>query len=377
MQINSDCQRCAALLCTSGSRLFAPLGWREEMIEFKDIACLSEPLKRLIEVIAEGIGGISRPILTRKNADAKAYEVRKVAEAIADSQKLLGPVSYSAGEIIIESGQGEKTPQLPEAALDRRVLSRMAYQEANRQSNLERITQYAAEDIDGKEKIGHDRPDSDWTARFFRIAEDINAEQMQALWGKVLSGEVKRPGSFSLRTLDILKNISQNEAETFVRAGKIAFLSGGKVFIPNSDRGKFLESHFGLGFLDLLILREIGLLSPSDLEFSLSATEEDQQSVFTCGSTCIFVDRPAGTPKQPVNALVFTEIGKQLLELVERVEASPEYISKFASSFQREGVVVKSGRIIKWHDKGFRHSELREVPGNKPKANKQEEKPNK
>ena len=344
------------------------------MVEFKDIAGLSEPLKRLIEVIAEGIGGISRPILTRKNADAKAYEVRNVAEAIADSQKLLGPVSYSAGEIIIESGQEEKTPQLPEAALDRRVLARMAYQEANRQSNLERITQYAAEDIDETEKIGHERPDSDWTARFFRIAEDINTEQMQTLWGKVLSGEVKHPGSFSLRTLDILKNISQNEAETFVRVGKIAFLSGGKAFIPNFDSGKFLESHFGLGFLDLLVLREIGLLAPSDLEFSLSATKEDQQSVFTCGSTCILVDRPAGTPKQPVTALLFTGIGKQLLELVERVEAPPEYISKFASSFQREGVVVKSGKIIEWGDKGFRHIDLLEVPGNKPKA-KQEEKP--
>lgn len=36
------------------------------MFEIKDLAGLSEPLKRLIEVIAEGIGGVSRPLLTGK-----------------------------------------------------------------------------------------------------------------------------------------------------------------------------------------------------------------------------------------------------------------------------------------------------------------------
>ena len=57
------------------------------MVEFKDIAGISESLKRLIEVVEEGIGGVSRPVLTRKNADAKAYEIRTIAEAIADSIK--------------------------------------------------------------------------------------------------------------------------------------------------------------------------------------------------------------------------------------------------------------------------------------------------
>lgn len=346
------------------------------MIEFKDIAGLSEPLKRLIDVVAEGIGGVSRPILTRKNADAKAYEIRTVAEAIAKSQKLLGPVTYDAGQVVIESGQDKDALQLPEAALDKRVISRMAYQEAKRQSNLERITQYAAEDFDGTEEMGSDRPDSDWTARFFRIAEDITTEQMQTLWGKVLAGEVKRPGSFSLRTLDILKNISQKEAETFVRVARIAFFSGGNVFVPNPDNGKFIEEHFGIGFIVLLLLREIGLLAPSDLEFSLPALEKDALSIFNCGSTCVLVDRPAGIPKQPVAAVVFTEIGKQLLQLVEREPADPQYIEKFASFFQKEGVVVTSGRILHWNDDGsFRYADLREVPGNKPKPEKPE-KPN-
>lgn len=347
------------------------------MVEFKDFAGLSEPLKRLIEVVAEGIGGISKPVLTRKNADAKANEIKAVAKAIAESQKLLGPVKYDAGEIIIESDQNQNIAELPDADFDRRVISRIAYQEAKRQDNIEKITQYAAEDLDGNEEMGSERPESNWTARFFRIAEDISAEEMQALWGKVLAGEVKRPGSYSLRTLDVLKNISQKEAETFVRVARIAFFSGNKAFVPNPDHGKYLKEHFNITFLDLLLLREIGLLAPSDLEFSLSPADEDNQTVMTCGSTCVLMDRPAGTPKQPIQAVVFTEIGKQLVQLVERTPAEPQYIEKFASFFQKPGVVVKSGTIVQWHGEDFRYVGLHEVSGNKPKPETKEDKPNK
>lgn len=229
------------------------------MVEFKDLAGLSEPLKRLIEVVAEGIGGISKPVLTRKNADAKAYEIKAVAEAIAESQKLLGPVKYDGGEIIIESDQNQNIAELPDTDFDRRVISRMAYQEAKRQENIVSITQYAAEDFDANEEMVSERPESNWTARFFRIAEDISTEEMQALWGKMLAGEVKRPGSYSLRTLDVLKNISQKEAETFVRVARLAFYSGDKVFVPNPDQEKYLKENFDISFLDLLLLREIGL----------------------------------------------------------------------------------------------------------------------
>ena len=337
------------------------------MLEIKDIVGLSDPLKRLVEVVAEGIGGVSRPFLLRKNADAKAYEIKTIAEAIADSQKLLGAVKYDRGEIVIESNQGKGALELPEATFDSRVVSRMAYQEAKRQSNLERITQIAADDFDGTEEIGSDRPDSDWTTRFFRIAEDITTDEMQALWGKVLAGEVKRPGSFSLRTLEMLKNISQKEAEIFTRVARIAFTSGDKVFVPNIDKGKFLNDHFGIDFSDLLLLQEIGLLLSNDIGLSLSAIEEDDQFTFTCGSTCVIVDRPAGTPMQTAHAEGFTEIGRQLFQLVEREPADPLYIEKFASSFQSPGVVVRSGIIVDWKGDEISCDDLSEVPGNKPK----------
>jgi hypothetical protein len=38
---------------------------------------------------------------------------------------------------------------------------------------------------------------------------------MQLLWGKLLAGEVARPGNFSLRTLNVLQNLTRSEALAF------------------------------------------------------------------------------------------------------------------------------------------------------------------
>ena len=333
------------------------------MADIKDIAGLSKPLTRLIEVVADGIGGVSRPLLTRRNASAKAYEIKTIAEAIAESQKLLGTVGYSAGEISIQSNQGREAARLPEATLDKRVVSRMAYQEAKKQSNLESIVRCAADDLEGNEDLGPDRPDGNWTSRFFRIAEDITTEYMQVLWGKVLAGETRQPGSFSLRTLDVLKNVSQGEAEAFVRVAEIALHCGRDAFILDPDGGKFLKDRLGITFPDLLLLREIGLMVEPNLAFSLLKIDQALQTVFSCGSTCIVVKRPAGSPEIEIQqVLIFSEVGTQLLQLVDRKPADPDYIAQLVALLQGDEVAIKTGKIASWHGTTFKVTDLVDVP---------------
>ena len=63
--------------------------------------------------------------------------------------------------------------------------------------------------------------DFDWFLRFFESASNVSNEDMQKLWATILAGEVTNPGSFSLRTLDTVYNMSQNEAMIFLEATKI------------------------------------------------------------------------------------------------------------------------------------------------------------
>ena len=71
-------------------------------MDIKDIVGLSKPLTRLIEVISQGIGAVSAPYLVKKNAEAKAHEVRVISSAlkeVAEQHQL--PVVFKDGQIEI------------------------------------------------------------------------------------------------------------------------------------------------------------------------------------------------------------------------------------------------------------------------------------
>jgi hypothetical protein len=333
------------------------------MLDIKDLAGLSEPLKRLIEVAAEGVGAISRPFLTKANANAKAFEIRTIAQAIADSQKLLGTTKYDDGNVIIESAPKQEILPEPENNIEHRIITRVAYQQAKKQSNLEQVVQYAADDLKTEQEVTQEKPDSDWVTRFFSISEDVSTEHMQILWGKILAGEIKKPGSYSLRTLELLKNINQKEAELFVRVGKIAIAANDKVLIPNPDSGKYLTDKFELKFTDFLALREVGLLVPNDLQYKLYASTEKTQVIFKSGKTCIVITRTKETPQQSLNCILFTEIGKQLFQLIDNnFLADPEYVKYFAKFWRHDGVEIKSGIIIDEKNGYITYTNLHEVP---------------
>ena len=110
------------------------------------------------------------------------------------------------------------------------------------------------------------------------------------------------------------------------------------------------------------MLREIGLLVPSDLAFKIHKADEDAQTVYVCGNTCIIAYRRKGTPQQSVNVIAFSEIGKELLRLVEKTPAPPAYVQKFASLLRCEGVTVKAGEITAWEGDSIRYNVLAEIP---------------
>jgi len=97
-------------------------------------------LTRLIEVIGQGVGAVSRPMLLRANADAKAYEIRQIAGAMKDvaSENALS-VTYKDGELKISAKAGTAELGLCDASIDDRAAVRVAYQERKRQNNIERV----------------------------------------------------------------------------------------------------------------------------------------------------------------------------------------------------------------------------------------------
>lgn len=106
--------------------------------------------------------------------------------------------------------------------------------------------------------------DFDWFVRFFDSAGNISNIEMQKLWARVLAGEVCNQGTFSLRTLETLKNMNQKEALLFQKMAHLVLTEkNGLKFIlcMSNDLGKDINEEYGLTKNEFVILEECGLLS--------------------------------------------------------------------------------------------------------------------
>ncbi|TOE67204.1 hypothetical protein CGJ37_24880, partial [Vibrio parahaemolyticus] len=69
--------------------------------------------------------------------------------------------------------------------IEKRAVERFLKRETKRQENIENITMQAAQSLSESDNVSD--IDEDWIEAFFRECEDISDEQMQMLWGRILS----------------------------------------------------------------------------------------------------------------------------------------------------------------------------------------------
>lgn len=313
-------------------------------MEIKDLAGLSDPLKKLIEVVSAGVGGLSKPYLIRKTAEAKAYEIKTIAQAIKDNQDDLKTIGFNEEKLSLMSLDEDSLKN--NLSLEYRTQKRVEFKEQKRQENIENITQKAAENLEAESEVSVDPVNKDWTSRFFDYAEDISSEDMQGLWGRILAGEIKKPKSYSLRTLDILRNLSSEEAEVFIKFGSLAIQSGGSTFLLDFNNENLLKEEYQLNFGERLLLSELGLLASNDLQYIINKTDDEpREIVFVIKNIVIIQKKLANKPDKNIPILAFTKIGEELLQLIQS-EPKKNYIQLLATKLDRNNGPIKYANII-------------------------------
>ena len=222
--------------------------------EIKDLTGLGEPLTKFMDVASKGLGVLWRPRAIRHEADAKAYAIEAIAQAEAKAEVVKSDIRRSAAMSRIQELSATE-PELAERARQRLLL-----RELEGQQNLEAVVEQAYAVL--PKEVSQDPIDETWRRKFFQEAENICDADMQLLWGKILAGEVGMPGSFSLRTLSVLRELSAHEAEIFRTACSLA-MSDGSIAVPGPDLNSALMT-FGVSYGNLMHLRDSGLLSSGD-----------------------------------------------------------------------------------------------------------------
>lgn len=330
------------------------------------------PIDKLIDIVSNSVGKISKSYFDKKDVDTKAYEIEKLAEARAKEMKIIatavkenfqltGGIEYKEDKLAISSPKELPTETkqtiLINPPLEDRTQERLNFQEAKKQLNIENVTAFAAEELKNEPPVTDEPLDEDWTTRFFRIAEDISNEEMQALWGKILAGEIKQPKTYSLRTLELIRNLSKLEATTFMKVANFAIKSGNANYLFKSNDEELLSKKYNINYGDIALLIEIGLIQPGDfVSYQLLQQPTDSQRVFTSGNIVIIAKVKANTPtiQMPVN--VFTNAGNELLKLI-KPNTPFDYLTAIANSIKNENVEVKYGHILSWEGNNIRHTQ--------------------
>lgn len=119
--------------------------------------------------------------------------------------------------------------------------------------------------------------DFDWYMRFYDIVGNISDEEMQAIWARILAGEIHRKGTYSLQLLDILKNFTQKQAELFNRVCSHCFISGDNVYISNDN--EYLQ-FANITYQDILDLDALGLINSSGTTSLSVKVQPDRPALF-------------------------------------------------------------------------------------------------
>ncbi|MGE4310273.1 DUF2806 domain-containing protein [Desulfovibrio sp.] len=132
-----------------------------------------------------------------------------------------------------------------------------------------------------EEEVSDDPVSPDWFARWRREAQVIGDQELQNLWGRILAEEVKAPQSVSLNTLDVLKNISANDAESFSDIAKLKI----NHIIPAQLYKRTVSKNIAA----ILRLQNLGLLGWKDsLVSSLIETTDPCGEGFECCGFFLF-----------------------------------------------------------------------------------------
>lgn len=282
-------------------------------MEIKDLAGLSQPLTKLIEVAAKGIGVLYEPRYIKRMAKARAIEMKTISSAIEDCDL---PIKYDNNQLTIDTSTKEFMDRI-----ERRVL----FSEAKKQKNIEDILSEAYNNLETEKEVSEEPIEEDWINRFFNIVGDVSNDDLKSIWSKILSEEIKQPGKCSLRTLECLRNISKYEAELFRKIANYIIKYGDVYYLPNEK--ELLES-VKIYYGNILKLDEASLInSSSNVNAKLDFDENTKENYLTYNNI-IIICKKEGNHEINLQAYPLTEVGKNIFDIL-----SPKYDKEYFEKY--------------------------------------------
>lgn len=277
---------------------------------------------KLVDVARKVLGDFAALLLFSKQAKKEAEKVLTLGEA----ETFKGFLQQSVGQFT-QSDEGKYVMQA--------VGSAFIFEKLKSYKNLGVAFETAFDQLYQEETVSPEPVNEDWASRALAYAGETSEDELQKMWGRILAGEVRAPGSYSLRTLEFLKTLSKSDAELFTRVARISISTFKAAYIPAQSREFGANGKWGIRFSDLLYLEEIGLLQMKEVSSQipiLTVPHSDghvgSMVMMSYNNRMLMYIIKEDVQEVRMNAMKLTTIGFQLLRLID-TESDKEMLRDF------------------------------------------------
>lgn len=312
-----------------------------------------------------GIGSLASPWQIKREGKAHA-EVRRnemlliaQAEVEVEQIKLGNKKLLDDGRLIELIGSASNTensgdylgrlePTLSLDGFSERVNQQRKAEDIQQEININKIIFLAEEELLRSQQEPSEKDvDPDWLSRWREHAKSTSNEELRQIWARTLAGEVKSPGSYSLRTLEFIKNLSQEEAVAISKLGQFAI--GRSIFKCSHLEKQGINFNFLLQMDDLGILNGVqgGELTGLSLEFN-SLDSQKYSSVLVNRNQVLLIEDDDVNKKLQLPCYQISKIGTEVLSLGD-FDANPLYMRELGEEIKKKGFKVKIANWVQTH----------------------------
>jgi hypothetical protein len=285
------------------------------------------------------------------------------------------PVALIEGAVEVKRAESRARVQLIDASAKQiaeqlrvdpeyaRVAARKFAQKIVRERvNIDQITQIAAEELrsepnaEAAPKEHEATPISeDWLNVFESEAAHMSSEEMQRLFGKILAGEIRKPATYSIKTIKLMAQLDNRAASLFrllcscsisLRTpDRDSHVIDARVVSMGNAAANSLQA-YGLSFDALNILQEYGLIISdynSYMDYRPAVAYENRVGFPATYQNAWW----AFAPKAPrsndeqlkIHGVALSRSGKELLPIVD-IEPNDKYTMAMQTFLDGQGFVM-------------------------------------
>ena len=181
--------------------------------------------------------------------------------------------------------------------------------------------------------------DADWMVRWRDGAQDAVSVQLKRYWARLLAGEVLKPETYSVRTMEFMRTISRRDLEMMTICARFCF----NQFIYRSP-GTYFSEALHLPMFEQL--EELGLLRgvygrPESFTLQ-STTADDFRAILPLGRKAIFVEGGSASDDFRLPVYRLTRFGREVFSLCP-ADADMAYLMAVANELKKRGFEVRLG----------------------------------